>query len=245
MSRHQTVVVFSANTDEDIEQLANMIMFNEIEDEWTTEEEEEVENETDETKTVLKENSLRCRPDNFYHKELKARLESFETWPVGLKQKPAELADAGLYYTGCGDRCLCFACGVELENWLPDEDVWTKHALETDKCTHIILSKGDEFVKSVKKQDDEHKIIEENNEEEIIMQDEQIVEQEKNDNEENCSSNDLMCVICLENRRNMCLVPCKHFVLCTKCAQKIMYRPNRKCPLCRVFFTHALQIYMS
>jgi len=31
---------------------------------------------------------------------LNSRYETFKTWPKGLSQKPMELAEAGLYYTG-------------------------------------------------------------------------------------------------------------------------------------------------
>lgn len=45
------------------------------------------------------------------------RLLSFTEWPRSMKQKPAELADAGFFYTGKGDQTLCFHCGGGLKDW--------------------------------------------------------------------------------------------------------------------------------
>lgn len=46
-----------------------------------------------------------------------SRLKSFSDWPKAMKQKPAELADAGFFYTGRGDQTLCFHCGGGLKGW--------------------------------------------------------------------------------------------------------------------------------
>lgn len=45
------------------------------------------------------------------------RLLSFAEWPRSMKQKPADLADAGFFYTGKGDQTLCFQCGGGLKDW--------------------------------------------------------------------------------------------------------------------------------
>ena len=43
---------------------------------------------------------------------MSARLQSFNSWPKSLSQKPTLLAKAGFYYTGTGDRVCCFCCGL-------------------------------------------------------------------------------------------------------------------------------------
>ncbi|KAJ5071639.1 hypothetical protein M0811_10048 [Anaeramoeba ignava] len=43
------------------------------------------------------------------------------------------------------------------------------------------------------------------------------------------------CVICLENRRNVVLIPCRHMCVCQKCLHHI-----DKCPICRAHFTSHL-----
>lgn len=47
---------------------------------------------------------------NVYFWEQK-RLESFADWPVSAPVIPTNLAGAGFYYTGQGDRVRCAFCG--------------------------------------------------------------------------------------------------------------------------------------
>lgn len=42
----------------------------------------------------------RYTPAHAEYSTLEARLQSFKSWPVGLKLKPQELAEAGFFYTG-------------------------------------------------------------------------------------------------------------------------------------------------
>lgn len=39
---------------------------------------------------------------------------------------------------------------------------------------------------------------------------------------------EVRCIVCMENPREVILLPCKHVCLCEDCAEKI----NRKCPVC-------------
>ena len=41
-----------------------------------------------------------------------SRLNTFVDWPISLQQKPAELAAAGFFYSGRGDKVYCFSCGI-------------------------------------------------------------------------------------------------------------------------------------
>jgi hypothetical protein len=43
---------------------------------------------------------------------------------------------------------------------------------------------------------------------------------------------DHLCVVCLENARNIVLIPCGHMVLCDVCCDDIMANSN-ECPMCR------------
>eukprot|EP01114_Cavostelium_apophysatum_P013588 TRINITY_DN3324_c0_g1_i1.p1 TRINITY_DN3324_c0_g1~~TRINITY_DN3324_c0_g1_i1.p1 ORF type:complete len:244 (-),score=24.99 TRINITY_DN3324_c0_g1_i1:37-768(-) len=47
------------------------------------------------------------------------------------------------------------------------------------------------------------------------------------------------CSICYENERNICLIPCGHFVLCENCAN----RDLKCCPFCRKAVTRIQKIY--
>ncbi|XP_034232548.1 inhibitor of apoptosis protein-like [Thrips palmi] len=80
---------------------------------------------------------------------LEARLESFESWPSALKLRPQELADAGFFYTGLGDKTICFQCGGGLKDWAETDEPWREHALYFSNCGYLLQTKGREFVAEV------------------------------------------------------------------------------------------------
>lgn len=43
-------------------------------------------------------------------------------------------------------------------------------------------------------------------------------------------ADNLLCVACQENQKELVFKPCKHFALCTPCFKKL---PQRMCPICR------------
>lgn len=80
---------------------------------------------------------------------LEARLESFGTWPSALKLRPQELAEAGFFYTGLGDKTICFQCGGGLKDWAETDEPWREHALYFSKCGYVVQTKGREFIAEV------------------------------------------------------------------------------------------------
>ncbi|XP_034253677.1 death-associated inhibitor of apoptosis 1-like isoform X2 [Thrips palmi] len=80
---------------------------------------------------------------------LEARLESFESWPSALKLRPQELAEAGFFYTGLGDKTICFQCGGGLKDWAETDEPWREHALYFSKCGYVVQTKGREFIGEV------------------------------------------------------------------------------------------------
>lgn len=83
---------------------------------------------------------------------LDARLKTFQTWPRGLSQKPRDLAEAGLYYTGVSDELKCFHCDGGLKGWEPNDNPWIEHAKWFPHCRHILLLKGRDFIEEAKKE---------------------------------------------------------------------------------------------
>lgn len=77
-----------------------------------------------------------------------ARLRSFAEWPRHMKQRPEQLAEAGFFYTGVGDRVKCFSCGGGLKDWDDDDEPWEQHALWMSKCRFVKLMKGESFIES-------------------------------------------------------------------------------------------------
>lgn len=51
------------------------------------------------------------------------------------------------------------------------------------------------------------------------------------------------CIVCLDEERNICFLPCGHVCCCAKCAQDTIRTMAKKCPLCRAECTHTVRIY--
>ncbi|XP_052218262.1 E3 ubiquitin-protein ligase XIAP-like [Dreissena polymorpha] len=96
---------------------------------------------------------------------LESRLETFTHWPQHLSQRPKELADAGMYYTGVDDHCRCFACDGGLRNWEPGDDPWIEHCRWFPACPYARAVKGDEFINLVQHSADQ--AVEENRRDEV------------------------------------------------------------------------------
>lgn len=52
------------------------------------------------------------------------------------------------------------------------------------------------------------------------------------------------CVVCLTNRKNTTVLPCRHFCMCAECA-KALLRRTRTCPMCRLPISSVLQIQIQ
>ncbi|NXJ35906.1 XIAP ligase, partial [Ciconia maguari] len=76
-----------------------------------------------------------------------SRLQTFLTWiyPVDKEQ----LAEAGFYSIGNGDRVVCFHCGGGLQEWKENEDPWDQHAKWFPGCRFVRKEKGLEFINNV------------------------------------------------------------------------------------------------
>lgn len=150
-----------------------------------------------------------------------SRLKTFEDWPVQMSQKPEELAEAGFYYTGRGDRVLCFHCGLGLKDWRCGDDVWTQHAFFYAKC---------EFYQ-VKNEKDASSLP--------LKGIPAPIQNEKIEQVETCD-NKLLCKVCLENELSVVFMPCKHMVCCSDCSVTC-----DKCIICRQNITSFLKIFIS
>jgi baculoviral IAP repeat-containing protein 7/8 len=100
---------------------------------------------------------------------LQSRERSFRDWPKQLSQKPNELSLAGFFYTGktasvmdkifnlkhiyyftgMGDRVLCFQCGGGLKDWDPKDSPWIEHAKWFEKCPYLAIKKGKDYISHV------------------------------------------------------------------------------------------------
>ncbi|XP_057347160.1 baculoviral IAP repeat-containing protein 3 isoform X2 [Manis pentadactyla] len=80
--------------------------------------------------------ALRTSPYHCTMNTEKARLLTFQMWPLTFLS-PADLAKAGFYYIGPGDRVACFACGGKLSNWEPKDDAMSEHLRHFPKCPFL------------------------------------------------------------------------------------------------------------
>ncbi len=71
------------------------------------------------------------------HKTEESRLKSFSLWLSSAQSSPEKLAAAGFFYTGDGDTCQCFFCGLKLRNWRHTNDPWETHRRYGPYCVLI------------------------------------------------------------------------------------------------------------
>uniref|UniRef100_A0A3P8QPW4 Baculoviral IAP repeat containing 2 n=1 Tax=Astatotilapia calliptera TaxID=8154 RepID=A0A3P8QPW4_ASTCA len=70
------------------------------------------------------------------------RLDTFHSWTLSIIM-PAELAKAGFYYLGQGDRVACFSCGGQLSNWEPGDRALSEHQRHYPNCRFVRGDRAD------------------------------------------------------------------------------------------------------
>lgn len=66
------------------------------------------------------------------------RLSTFLTWPKYAPIQPAELCDAGFYYTLRDDSVRCYICELALRQWEPGDKAWSEHEKFSPNCPLVI-----------------------------------------------------------------------------------------------------------
>ncbi|KAM8945752.1 baculoviral IAP repeat-containing protein 7 [Pelodytes ibericus] len=67
-----------------------------------------------------------------------SRRRSFLVWSgMAPHMSPTELARAGFYYIGPGDRVQCFCCGVVLRSWEPGDNPHLEHRKFYPRCPFL------------------------------------------------------------------------------------------------------------
>ncbi|XP_051933463.1 E3 ubiquitin-protein ligase XIAP [Hippocampus zosterae] len=67
-----------------------------------------------------------------------ARRQTFSSWPSTVPVTARDLAQAGLYYLGQGDRVQCFCCGGILGGWEAGDTAWGEHGKHFPHCFFIL-----------------------------------------------------------------------------------------------------------
>uniref|UniRef100_W5MCF6 RING-type E3 ubiquitin transferase n=1 Tax=Lepisosteus oculatus TaxID=7918 RepID=W5MCF6_LEPOC len=67
-----------------------------------------------------------------------ARLRSFQHWPSYAPVSAADLANAGFYFLGPGDKVRCFCCGGVLRHWVHGDGPMQEHMRHFPACWFIL-----------------------------------------------------------------------------------------------------------
>jgi baculoviral IAP repeat-containing protein 7/8 len=173
-------------------------------------------------------------------REYKTRLDTFEDWPPALAQKPEQLAEAGFFYSGQGDRTICFHCGGSISRWASTAIPWEKHARWFGhRCRFVKVMKGKDFISEYMSifsllpvkyvlamlELTDVKLVPEQESEVSVKN---IIDNDNDDNNLTNVNLATTCKVCMSNELSVLFIPCTHIVCCTKCALEV-----KNCPFCR------------
>lgn len=189
------------------------------------------------------------------YNNLEARLMSFKEWPLSIKQKPEELSDAGFFYTGKGDKTICFSCGGGLKDWMEADKPWEQHARWFTKCSYVLMVKGRDFVIEVSNRfpavmttvqgvelqetDVERPTVEAKATTDLQPQS-SITSANTSEKKKKKDNDDRLCKICYTEELGVVFLPCGHIVACVKCALSLS-----TCAVCRQPFTATVRAFLS
>lgn len=161
-----------------------------------------------------------------------ARLESFKTWRKSKNQPPEEMADAGFFYTGEGDKTRCFHCGGGLQCWKIGAKPWEQHARWFKVCYYLWAVKGQAYIDSIPQIDEPKESTWDGpvTTEGIILNSETMTaELETPITIELAKVPDSkICKICFLYELEIVFLPCGHMLACARCASGL-----RDCAVCR------------
>ncbi|XP_049956247.1 putative inhibitor of apoptosis [Schistocerca serialis cubense] len=178
-----------------------------------------------------------------------ARLASFKDWPPAIPVKPAALSEAGFFYSGSGDRTICYYCGRGLRDWDANDDPWVEHELWFPGCWHVSLHRGNDFVNEIARNRDDliaaktdpHQTATVVRAESSKSQPRQETPDSRVEKTENGATEEKrLCKICFEKEMGVVFLPCGHIVACVDCALSVA-----DCPVCRQPFQNTARVYLS
>lgn len=173
----------------------------------------------------------RCHQEPHYtqYASLEAREKSFKemNWSHQLRPTPKELAEAGFFYSGYTDGTICFHCGKALFQWLATDNPFVEHVLLAPKCKFLEVSKGQDFVKDIKKMIKDG--FKKKPETTTPLSDEDTVIEITSGKE---------CTVCTIEERQIVFQPCGHFATCCTCSFTL-----NKCCICRRNIIHRIRVY--
>ncbi|XP_044141133.1 baculoviral IAP repeat-containing protein 2 [Bufo gargarizans] len=88
------------------------------------------------TSRAVEDLSHQKSSDHSYMYTEAARLGTYTNWTLSYLA-PADLAKAGFYYVGPGDKVACFACDGKLNNWEPNDNAMSEHRRHFPNCPFV------------------------------------------------------------------------------------------------------------
>ena len=67
------------------------------------------------------------------------RISSFDPWSQQIIPDKYQLARAGFFYSGFGDKVVYFSCDLKLYNWEKTDDPWIEHYKNSPNCLFLKL----------------------------------------------------------------------------------------------------------
>lgn len=163
------------------------------------------------------------------YKTAVARLETFETklWPIGIRQKPRDLVEAGFFYSGQSDITICFSCGLAIGKWEVTDNPWVEHQV------NLGLTKECSYLKSNKD------ILEDNKKR--YQNELQALKAAESTETLPSVSEDSACKVCFAKKSSVIFLPCGHVAVCSSCSLWI----EDKCPICRSEIKEKISLYYA
>jgi hypothetical protein len=145
------------------------------------------------------------------------RRETFTNWKH--IQIPDELVDCGFFYTGKKDRVTCFYCGIDLCQWMPEDDPWIEHARWSHNCPFLLLNVRRKRAK--------------------CLRNKTLISKISNKLFDFTPSSKTICKVCLDKEIEYVSLPCKHFSMCGSCITT-----QNNCPICKQQIKQLLHVYI-
>ena len=65
------------------------------------------------------------------------RLSTFDIWSTQIVPDKYQLSKAGFYYSGIGDKVICFSCHFELCQWEKTDNPFDEHYRHSSSCNFL------------------------------------------------------------------------------------------------------------
>ena len=172
------------------------------------------------------------------------RLASFGSlWPSAIRSDtltPEILAEAGLYYTRCGDRTICHYCRRTFDQWQLTDDPWARHARHSPQCRFLLMTRGQNFINfALTTQVLKIAITTNRGSLHRVSVFQQLGLPRAIRDSGNQPTDASICYICNTERREVLFMWCRHLVSCPACARNL-----DSCPICREPIGFTFRIFL-